>query len=127
MKFENKEQVVDALVSKWNCKHESFYNIKGNQSKEEHWTFKNTLDYLMKLEKDYFITINGSRAHNNLKGILASKQKQYMKVGDKVTCLKYPGTWTLVWYREGDTTCAIQNYQYRYLVNVSSLKKEALD
>jgi hypothetical protein len=73
MKFENKEQVVDALVLKWNCKRESFYNIKGNQSIEKHWTFKNTLDYLMKLEKDYFITINGSRAHNNLKGILASK------------------------------------------------------
>lgn len=50
-----------------------------------------------------------------------------MKVGDKVTCYKYPGIWTLVWYREGDTTCAIQNERYRYIVNVSSLKKEALD
>jgi hypothetical protein len=73
MKFQTKEEIVNELVSKWNCRRESFYNIKGNQSIEEHWTFKNTLDYLMKLEKDYFITINGSRAHNNLKGILTSK------------------------------------------------------
>jgi hypothetical protein len=48
-------------------------------------------------------------------------------LGDKVTCYKYPGTWTLVWYKAGDTTCAIQNERYRYIVNVSSLKKEALD
>lgn len=50
-----------------------------------------------------------------------------MKVGDKVTCTTYSGIWTLVWYREGDTTCAIQNEQCRYIVKVSSLKKEALD
>jgi len=50
-----------------------------------------------------------------------------MKVGDKVTCTKYPGLFTLVWYKAGDMTCAIQNERYRYIVNVSSLKKEVLD
>jgi hypothetical protein len=28
-----------------------------------------------------------------------------------------------VWYKAGDMTCAIQNERYRYIVNVSSLKK----
>ena len=46
-----------------------------------------------------------------------------LKQGDKVTCTTHPGIWELVWYREGDTTCAIQNERYRYIVNVSSLKK----
>ena len=44
------------------------------------------------------------------------------KLGDKVTCISYPGTWTLVWYKEGDHTCAIQNEKYRYIVKVATLK-----
>jgi hypothetical protein len=46
-----------------------------------------------------------------------------MKQGDKVTCTMHPGIWTLVWYKEGDSTCAIQNHQYRYIVKVTSLFK----
>ncbi len=46
-----------------------------------------------------------------------------LKEGDKVTCMTHPGEWTLVWYKEGDHTCAIQNDKYRYIVKVSTLKK----
>jgi hypothetical protein len=46
-----------------------------------------------------------------------------MEQGDKVTCTMHPGIWTLVWYKEGDSTCAIQNHQYRYIVKVTSLFK----
>jgi hypothetical protein len=44
-----------------------------------------------------------------------------MKEGDKVTCLTHPGIWTLVWYRESENTCAIQNETSRFIVKVSSL------
>jgi len=43
------------------------------------------------------------------------------KLGDKVTCTTHPGEWTLVWYKEGDHTCAIQNDKYRYIVKVATL------
>lgn len=46
-----------------------------------------------------------------------------MKQGDKVTCNTHPGEWTLVWYKEGDNTCAIQNDKYRYIVKTATLKK----
>jgi hypothetical protein len=46
-----------------------------------------------------------------------------LKQGDKVTCLTHPGIWELVWYKTGDTTCAIQNYKYRCIVKTSTLKK----
>jgi len=45
-----------------------------------------------------------------------------MKEGDKVTCTTHPGEWTLVWYKEGDNTCAIQNDRMRYIVKVATLK-----
>lgn len=45
-----------------------------------------------------------------------------MKQGDKVTCMTQPGIWELVWYKEGDTTCAIQNKTYRYIVKTVTLK-----
>ena len=45
-----------------------------------------------------------------------------MKEGDKVTCTTHPGEWTLVWYKEGDNTCAIQNDKYRYIVKTATLK-----
>ena len=44
-----------------------------------------------------------------------------LKQCDKVTCLTHPGVWTLVWYKEGDTTCAIQNKNYRYIVKTATL------
>jgi hypothetical protein len=44
-----------------------------------------------------------------------------MKQGDKVKCISYSGVWTLVWYKEGDTTCAIQNETRRYVVKTSTL------
>ena len=44
-----------------------------------------------------------------------------MKQGDKVKCTTHPGEWTLVWYKEGDNTCAIQNEKYRYIVKVTTL------
>jgi len=43
------------------------------------------------------------------------------KEGDKVNCILYSGEWTLVWYKEGDQTCAIQNKTRRYIVKVASL------
>jgi hypothetical protein len=46
-----------------------------------------------------------------------------MKQGDKVKCTTHPGIWMLVWYKEGDTTCAIQNKTYRYIVKVATLSK----
>ena len=46
-----------------------------------------------------------------------------MKLGDKVKCTTHPGEWTLVWYKEGDHTCAIQNDKYRYIVKVATLTK----
>ena len=71
MKFENKEQVVDALVTEWNRKRASFYNTPTNQTNEDYWTFNRTLNYYNKLKKEYFITCVGNLAHNNLKGILS--------------------------------------------------------
>jgi hypothetical protein len=44
------------------------------------------------------------------------------KLGDKVLCNSYPGEWELVWYKEGDHTCAIQNDKYRYIVKVALIK-----
>jgi len=47
-----------------------------------------------------------------------------MNQGDKVRCTTHPGIWTLVWYKEGDTTCAIQNEKYRYIVKTNTLTKD---
>lgn len=44
-----------------------------------------------------------------------------MKEGDKVTCLTHQGIWTLVWYREDDSTCAIENERSRFIVKKSTL------
>jgi hypothetical protein len=71
MKFENKEQVVDALVKEWNRKRASFYNTPTNDTIEDQWTFDYTLAYYNKLKKEYFITCVGNLAHNSLKGILS--------------------------------------------------------
>ena len=49
-----------------------------------------------------------------------------MKQGDKVKCLLYSGVWILVWYKEGDTTCAIQNEKYRYIVKTNTLSNVIL-
>lgn len=48
-------------------------------------------------------------------------------LGDKVTCMTHPGVWELVWYKEGDTTCAIQNEKYRCIVKTVTLKKVVED
>ena len=50
-----------------------------------------------------------------------------LKQGDKVTCMTHPGVWELVWYKEGDTTCAIQNEKYRCIVKVATLTKDKED
>jgi len=44
-----------------------------------------------------------------------------MKQGDKVRCITHPGVWELVWYKKGDTTCAIQNEKYRCIVKTQAL------
>jgi hypothetical protein len=45
-----------------------------------------------------------------------------MKLGDKVISNKFPGRiFDLVWYQEGDTTCAIQDEKLRVVVKVSTL------
>lgn len=47
-----------------------------------------------------------------------------LKQGDKVRCMTHPGVWELVWYKEGDTTCAIQNEKYRCIVKTAILSKD---
>ena len=49
------------------------------------------------------------------------KKISQFKVGDKVRSAEQIGIWDLVWYQEGDTTCAIQNHQTRALTKVSQL------
>jgi hypothetical protein len=45
-----------------------------------------------------------------------------MKLGDKVISNKFPGRiFDLVWYQEGDATCAIQDDKLRAVVKVSTL------
>ncbi len=45
-----------------------------------------------------------------------------MKLGDKVISTNYPGrVFDLVWYKEGDSTCGIQDKQLRAVVKVSTL------
>jgi hypothetical protein len=45
-----------------------------------------------------------------------------MKVGDKVTTTKYPNReFDLVWYQEGDSTCAVQDEKIRAIVKTSTL------
>ena len=45
-----------------------------------------------------------------------------MKLGDKVISNKFPGRiFDLVWYLEGDATCAIQDERLRAVVKVSTL------
>ena len=45
-----------------------------------------------------------------------------MKVGDKVTTTKYPDReFELVWYQEGDPTCAVQDKKIRAIVKTSTL------
>jgi hypothetical protein len=45
-----------------------------------------------------------------------------MKLGDKVTSTKFPDrVFKLVWYKEGDATCAIQDERLRAVVKVSTL------
>ena len=46
-----------------------------------------------------------------------------LQQGDKVTCLTHEGVWELVWYKEGDTTCAIQNTTHRCIVKTAILTK----
>ncbi len=45
-----------------------------------------------------------------------------MKLGDKVISTNYSGrVFELVWYQEGDATCAIQDKKIRAVVKVSTL------
>jgi hypothetical protein len=46
-----------------------------------------------------------------------------LKQGDKVRCTTHPGVWELVWYKEGDITCVIQNEKYRCIVKTAILTK----
>ena len=47
-----------------------------------------------------------------------------MKVGDKVTTTQYPNReFDLVWYQEGDSTCAVQDEKIRAIVKDSSYYK----
>jgi len=50
------------------------------------------------------------------------KQLNKFKLGDKVKIATEPGSiFEIVWYKEGDTTCAIQDYRNRLLAKVSQL------
>jgi len=45
-----------------------------------------------------------------------------MKLGDKVISSKFPDrVFELVWYKEGDETCAVQDEKLRAIVKVSTL------
>jgi hypothetical protein len=55
------------------------------------------------------------------------KQTPKFKLGDKVTTTALPGMWELVWYKEGDDVCAIQNNRRRMLAKVSQLKLASED
>jgi hypothetical protein len=45
-----------------------------------------------------------------------------MKLGDKVISTRYPHrVFELVWYKEGDSTCGIQDKSLRAVVKVSTL------
>ena len=59
MKFENKKQIVDKLVSDWDMKEATFYNTPTNKQREKYWTYNRTLRYLFKLEREYFKTKYG--------------------------------------------------------------------
>ena len=48
-------------------------------------------------------------------------KKPKFKVGDKVTSIGHKGIWDLVWYKEGDTTCAIKNSHMRAIAKISQL------
>jgi|TARA_B110000259_G_scaffold161792_1_gene186169 hypothetical protein len=48
-------------------------------------------------------------------------KKTKFKVGDMVRSNEHIGIWELVWYKTGDTTCAIQNHNTRALAKVSQL------
>jgi hypothetical protein len=50
MKFNNKEEVVNALVAEFGEKESSFYNTPTNKSREKHWTFNRCLLYYHKLK-----------------------------------------------------------------------------
>jgi len=46
-----------------------------------------------------------------------------MKLGDKVVSTQYPDrVFELVWYKEGDNTCAVQDKTLRAVVKVSTLR-----
>ena len=50
------------------------------------------------------------------------KRADKFKLGDKVKLALEPGrVFELVWYKEGDTTCAIQDYRTRSLAKTSQL------
>lgn len=51
MSIENKKQVVDKLIDKFNCKESSFYNTPTNKSREKYWTYNRCLNYYLKLKK----------------------------------------------------------------------------
>ena len=45
-----------------------------------------------------------------------------MKLGDKVISTNYPArVFELVWYKEGDSTCGIQDKSLRAVVKISTL------
>ena len=49
-------------------------------------------------------------------------KKPKFTVGDKVTSIEHEGIWDLVWYKDGDTTCAIENSHMRAIAKISQLK-----
>jgi hypothetical protein len=52
-----------------------------------------------------------------------TKNINILQQGDKVTCMTHDGEWTLVYYIQGDATCAIQNETHRCIVKTSIIKK----
>ena len=55
------------------------------------------------------------------------KQPSKFKLGEKVTTINNPGIWELVWYKDGDNSCAIQNSRVRALAKVNQLKLASED
>ena len=45
LKFNTKEQIVEALVNEFGEKKSSFYNTDTNKQREKYWTFNRTFHY----------------------------------------------------------------------------------
>jgi hypothetical protein len=70
--FNNKEEIVNVLVSEWKMKKSSFYNTPTNKQREKFWTYSRCLRHLMELRQDWRLTDYGRERHS-LHGVSLNK------------------------------------------------------